>query len=290
MRSFKHALCFILGLAVSAKALATPISSRFLGLTIDGLPTDGSSGAVPTTPAADNANTLLPTRSTSLGHLTNAKRLALGLPLLPPTRRSKARRSLPSSVPTQTVTGIIQIRDATSKDILGYVIENTNNNNHLGYGDASLAIPVSFAVDPTATVSSQLDIAAVTSYAAAWPLMGGIVGLLNTDDDLKSGSSNYAYIQGTTHTPAGSPPIAASNSYPTVEDTESGIWSYDSTTGAITAQWVNTDSGLPPTSIMSVAASNALVITGDTTAFAKSFATSTLVTFTLVAAQAPTPP
>lgn len=77
----------MLGVAVSARALATP-SSRDLKLTIDG-PVDTASGALQdTTPAAlDTAGTLLPTRS--YGPLTNAKRLALGLPLLPPTRRSQ---------------------------------------------------------------------------------------------------------------------------------------------------------------------------------------------------------
>lgn len=64
----------------------------------------------------------------------------------------------------QSVTGLIQVRAATDSTVLGYVIENTGNNNHFGLGyDPTVAISVSFAVDPTVTVSGQLDITATVS-------------------------------------------------------------------------------------------------------------------------------
>lgn len=88
MRSFKQALCFIMGLAVSARvaeAMATPrLSARFSGVDIDGQPTDASGAVIPTTPAASD----LAARAYT-APVTNAKRMAMGLPPLPPTRRSK---------------------------------------------------------------------------------------------------------------------------------------------------------------------------------------------------------
>ncbi|KAJ7903085.1 hypothetical protein B0H13DRAFT_2025990 [Mycena leptocephala] len=107
--------------------------------------------------------------------------------------------------------------------------------------------------------------------------MGGIDGVVN-DSNLSSGSSNFAYIQGTTQTPPNSPPASVSNSYPSAEDSESAIWIYDASTNAITAQWINTDSSLPTTSIAYVSGSDSL-ITGDSNAFLSAFATFSIVKF-----------
>ncbi|KAF7986355.1 hypothetical protein HWV62_35360 [Athelia sp. TMB] len=175
------------------------------------------------------------------------------------------------------VTGLIQARSATDNTVVGYVAENTGNN-HFGITyDPTAAILFSLSVDPTAAVSSQLDISATTTtYAATWPLMGGIDGVVNDSDDLHTGSDK------TTHTDPGSPPASVSNSYPSPEDAESAIWTYTSATQAITSQWVNTDSSLPPTAIEWVPGSNALAITGDSAAFESAFATSQAVVGTPV--------
>ncbi|KAF7968601.1 hypothetical protein HWV62_30055 [Athelia sp. TMB] len=125
----------------------------------------------------------------------------------------------------RSVTGLIQARSATDNTVVGYVAENTGNANHFGITyDPTAAIVFTLSVDPTAAVSSQLDISATTTtYEATWPLMGGIDGVVNDSNDLHTGSDNFAYIQGTTHTDPGSPPASVSNSYPSPEDAESAI-------------------------------------------------------------------
>jgi len=248
----------------------------------------------------------LSSRSNVKPHLSNAHRLALGLPLNPPKRRKfpGARRdgasattsatsstsvtatTTSTSVATPTPTfanlvGHILVLNANTSLVLGYLAEGTTFN-HFGVSVIGSALTVSFNVDPTATVSNTIDITASASYAATWPLMGGIVGVVSTDDSLSTGSSNYAYVQGTVETPAGSPPAAVSNSYPVSEHAESAIWSYNSVTLAITPQWVNTDSSLPPTSLVYVSSSNAIILTGDVASFETPFSSSSPVTFTFV--------
>ena len=64
------------------------------------------------------------------------------------------------------MTGLIQVRSATDNTVVGYVAENTGNNNHFGITyDPTAAMTFSFSVDPTADVSSQLDISATTVSA-----------------------------------------------------------------------------------------------------------------------------
>ncbi|KAJ6588785.1 hypothetical protein B0H19DRAFT_1057910 [Mycena capillaripes] len=262
MRSF-NALLTLATLLSSTLVLATPTpTKRVPYLTIDG--DDSAASSVRTFEPGANK------RDPEFG-LTNAERLARGLKLLPPKRRhgkaALARRSPGAPV---TKRGVIMVTNANTNDVLGYVAENTGNNNHLGTGDLALAITFQFTVDSTLTT---------TSYAASWPLMGGIVGVVNVSDDLGTGSSNFCYIQGTIETPANSPPASVSNlnSYPSAEDSESAIWTYNSATNAITAQWVNTDSSLHPTSFEFISGSNALVMTGDSSTFERAFATSQTV-------------
>jgi len=144
------------------------------------------------------------------------------------------------------------------------------------------ALFFSFSTLVGETISSQLDINAESTYKASFPLMGAIVGVASSNDNLNSGSLNYAYIQGTTHTDPGAEPQSNSNSYPAQENSESAIWTYNSVTNEITAQWVNVGGGKPTSYILYVTGSNALILTGDPGAFNDAFGSSPTVTFKLV--------
>ncbi|KAJ7869164.1 hypothetical protein B0H14DRAFT_3440867 [Mycena olivaceomarginata] len=216
---------------------------------------------------------------------TNAGRLARGLRLLPPKRRSGGaalpRRSASAPV---TLTGNIKVLD-TDGNSLGRVYQNPNNLNHFGVSTTANPITFHFTLDPTAGSTSQLSIYAdSTSYANTWPLMGAIDGVVNDGNDLKSGSYNFAYVQSTTATPAESGPASVSNSYPTSEPAESAIWTYNAVTQEITAQWVNSNGDKPATAISFVAGSDALVITGDYGSFSSSFSSTQLVRLMFVPA------
>jgi hypothetical protein len=64
---------------------------------------------------------------------------------------------------------------------------------------------------------------------------------------------SYAYLAGTTQTPAG-PAVAGDHSFSASteipEEYESAVWSYDPKTQAITSQWINTDGSAPATHIV----------------------------------------
>ncbi|KAJ7359134.1 hypothetical protein DFH08DRAFT_801005 [Mycena albidolilacea] len=220
---------------------------------------------------------------------TNAGRLARGLKLLPPKRRSggvpfKAALPRRSASTPVTLTGNIQVLD-TNGISLGRVYQTPNMYNHFGVSNTAHPITFHFTLDPTAGSTSQLSIYAdSTSYASTWPLMGAIDGVVNDGNDLKSGSYNFAYIQGTNATPAESGPASVSNSYPTQEPAESAIWNYNTVTQEITAQWVNSNGDKPATAISFVAGSDALVITGDYGSFSSSFSSTQLVRLMFVPA------
>jgi len=166
-----------------------------------------------------------------------------------------------------------------SNSFLGYVVENTNgNNHHFGVGPIGDALTFHLTVDYTVAFTSELDISVDSSYAGSWPFMGSIDGFVNASDDLSSGSSNFAYVQGTTQTAPGSPPASVSNSYPVAKNSESAIWTYDTSTNAITAQWFNMDGSKPPTSIVHILGANAFVITGDSGAVERAFGYSAVLT------------
>lgn len=213
--------------------------------------------------------------------MTNAKRLALGLPPLPPSKRGHRRQTQPSSNPIVTKSGVVAVTDANTNAPLGYLSQSGTDDNHFGLTVVqSDAITISFALD--STYSGPIDINAATSYSNSWPLMGAIVGVVSTSDDLNSGSANYVYIQGTTQTDPGSPPDNVSNSYPVQKDSESAVWYYDPSSGALSIQWINTDSSQPATHLMFVSGSDAFVATGDVSKFEATYATSSPVTFSLV--------
>src|SRR3954451_6819545 len=92
--------------------------------------------------------------------------------------------------------------------------------------------------------ATPIYVRAVNSPNANYPYIGGIQGLVSTDANLGTGSSNYAYLGGTVFTPAGAAPAFAVNSvtYATgfSQEIESGIWSVDAG-GILAAHWINTD-------------------------------------------------
>jgi hypothetical protein len=129
--------------------------------------------------------------------LTNAQRLARGLPPNPPTRRGKllvsfsdlffllnlsaaptvAPRTQPSSLPSQTYNVVIQVlSDGTS---LGYVAPDPNYWTPLLTPDINSALQVSFNLPVGATSGSQLGLALVCAHFATLLCHGPFD--LNTD-------------------------------------------------------------------------------------------------------------
>ncbi|TFK43108.1 hypothetical protein BDQ12DRAFT_642516 [Crucibulum laeve] len=219
--------------------------------------------------------------------LTNARRLAEGLPLNPPKRRThtEVSRALPSGTPSNDVRqGIIQV--FTGDILLGYVKAATNSFGEYGItADAAQALLVS--VDVTDAATGVADIGTINGPDASYPFFGGIVGFSSSNDDLASGSFNYVYLGATTQTEPNSPPVDGANSFTHAtslsKKIESAIWTFDASTNTLTSQWINTDSSSPATFIGYYASDNVFILTGDKTTFTNNFGPTPWVTLKLVA-------
>jgi len=205
--------------------------------------------------------------------LTNAQLLRRGLPLKEPILRrgSPVRRSNPSSVPPVKIThrGIIEVHNAGNGNLLGYISKNLGNGGAQYVYDPSLsnALSVSFDTDQTNSCS-QLDINAVDSNPS-WPLLGLVQGRDDSSSDLAPGSYQYLYIAGVANpgTKPGDTPTQISNSYfiGSPRTAETAVWTFNSATGALTLQWINTDGSSP--NMQTFTQSTGLYASSDMNAF-----------------------
>ncbi|KAF8956766.1 hypothetical protein BDZ97DRAFT_1925139 [Flammula alnicola] len=218
--------------------------------------------------------------------LPNAQRLARGLPLKPPTRRTSsviaARQAQPSSVPSTTYTVVIQVMSGSSS--LGYVATDPNYWTPLLVPSTSDALHLSFSLPVGATSGSQLDL---TMGDASGSLFGLVEGRDSTSADIGTGNFNYLYLDPVS--PLGSPPGSRPADIPSKFSTASGlnklaessVWNVDLVAEALTAQWINTDGTSPATDFF--VQSNHLYAGGDANAFHSRFpAPVTSVTLNLV--------
>jgi len=207
--------------------------------------------------------------------VTNAERFARGLPPNPPKRKhrghhgpSRTHTCSPSPLPPVTYHGVIQV---FSGDVsLGYVAEDPNYWTPLLTPDILSAWAVSFSLPSGATSGSTLDLA----IAGTYPLLGVVVGRDSTSSDFAPGSFNYGYVAKITNpTPPNSVPLSGPGFF--VDSTgldkqsETAIWSVDLLTGALSVQWVNTDSTKPSTIVF--IQSNHVYVGGDPAAFQSRF-------------------
>ncbi|CAK5277978.1 unnamed protein product [Mycena citricolor] len=264
-------LCVLLGLVSS---VLSSVPTRAISLDIDG-------GPVGFQPAVKRVAQPVPGSVIARSSLTNAQRLARGLPPLPPSRRrsgqaAKARRS---NSPPVSRSGIIAV---SGPGVQGYLTQGQNQFQHFGVSSSKTnAFTVTINVDSSVLSASEMDIG--VAVGTGFPLMGATFGVLSegTANSLAVGSFNYAYIQSTSHTDPDSTPQYVGSSYPTSEPSESAIWTYNAVTNTLSPQWINPDGSQPATVLAYVGSSNAIIITGDYAAFSGSFATTSgPVTFT----------
>jgi len=219
---------------------------------------------------------------------TNARRMARGLaPNRPRFRRKTSRnvaaRAVPSSGPSpcQTITGILSVGGGET----GYVSRTANTFGEYGLtADASEALTVQY--QNCAGTGGPVNLVSLNGLSD-YPYVGGITGFADTNSNLDPGSFNYAYIGGiATDTPPDSAALTESNAFSAAsnipETVETAIWQVDPASGAVTAQWVNTDGSTPTTYIVYVASSQAYALTGDINAFVANFGLAPTVSFTFV--------
>jgi len=105
--------------------------------------------------------------------------------------------------------------------------------------------------------------------------LGLVVGRDSTSSDIGPGSFNYLYLDPVSS--PGTPPGSTPQSIPSLFSTSSGldkqaetsVWAVNIADGAITCQWINTDSSSPAT--VEFAQSNHVYAGGDANAFHSRF-------------------
>lgn len=200
---------------------------------------------------------------------TNAKRLAAGLPLLPPRSlsgptRVQHKRSTPSSVSCNYNNKYIRVYQPSSSNFLGYVKNSfpADGSQEYAYGltnDPNAAMQISF--DSPCTGSSTVEI--TISGSSVYPYLGFAGG------DLVDGSQATCGLVGTSHTDHNAPPSPVGNTYSNVyPNSESFLWNFDTTTSILTAQWVNSDSSKPGSTLWwDPSGKSYLQLVGDTVSF-----------------------
>ncbi|KAI9065196.1 hypothetical protein FKP32DRAFT_1674846 [Trametes sanguinea] len=226
--------------------------------------------------------------------LTNAQRLARGLPPRSPrlnNRRSRAlaARQSPTPCSLSKPTGIIRVSSVNDNSIDSYLSSVANSfGEYTVTTDASQALSV--AVERCDSATGPFDLTALNSaLTSQFPYVGLVNGFASTDDNLRAGSTNYAYIAATSGVPAGSSAEAVPNAFNqatgTTKDSESAVWTLDESDPShivLTPTWINTDGSAATTQVVYSPSANALAVIGDYPLFSSNFGTVTPVTLIFV--------
>ncbi|KAJ2916699.1 hypothetical protein MD484_g3676, partial [Candolleomyces efflorescens] len=215
----------------------------------------------------------IPTIPTPTRRVTNAERLRRGISLLPPTRRSGTLRARASCIPLSNGVGKIQVRRTSDNVVLGYIRNTYDGQNSYTYGTLANSLTVQLGSTDSTVVGGAIEITAINGPDANYPRIGSVGG--SAGYNFNSGQLGYTYLSGTGHTPANSPPsFSAGHSIQSLgynAPAESTVWFVNCLTGAITAQWTNTDGSQPSTSIFYDAAVDFLGLIGDFNKFVETF-------------------
>jgi hypothetical protein len=154
---------------------------------------------------------------------------------------------------------------------LGYISKNFDRQKSYTYkADIAQALVVSLpSLNP---FNTPIDITAVNGPDPAHPLVGAVGG--SGGYNFNSGQVGYAYLAGTGHTNANSPPsTSAGKSIQSLgynAPSESQIWTL-SCSLALSAQWTNVDESQPPTSFFYDGAVDFVGLVGDFDKFLQTF-------------------
>jgi len=206
----------------------------------------------------------IPQRSTEIALdrlTTNAERFARGLPPLSPKRKASgtesAKRSTisPSLYSPSLYSGSIKV-SKTNGDAVGFMSKDLQSGLYTLDTSVDNTLAVTFTTKASGT-SDQIEIRDASNHRISSPYIGGVIP---SGGNLGPGSANYVQIVGVDHTNSGALPASSIGN----GGIESSIWTYDSSTNKIAAQWINYDSSSPTTSIYyDPTAGGSFALTGD---------------------------
>ncbi|KAI9059839.1 hypothetical protein FKP32DRAFT_1605769 [Trametes sanguinea] len=211
---------------------------------------------------------------------TNAQRLAAGLPpraprtykrvtstVADPLAPAPVKRTAPSpspspfahSKPAVSYTGRIVARHPGKDDVVGF-LRAPSSGVALGNNESSTTVTFK-----TPGGNSLFSITNVTSSdaEASSTQEASLIGASGTSA-LGAGSANAVTLETVKQT--------APHARPALTGGESTIWTFDVSTKALTAHWVNPDGSHPKTRVAYNAHNGTLVLTGDVDAYNKAHA------------------
>lgn len=204
--------------------------------------------------------------SSAVATLTNAQRLARGLPVLPPkfgralpgyVRTPTAAGANPSTspVPPKTYTGRILVKSYDG-GTLGHLYNWASGINGVNFGDSSEDLYVTFTV--TRSGKGLIDIQAID------PAFTGpsYIGTTN-NATLATGSPTAVGFGNVIRTPVHSPPVPVGQ----YNADESAIWTFNPTTYELKAHYVNINGHKAKTTIAYKIYNNSIFFVGDIGAY-----------------------
>ncbi|KAG0709375.1 hypothetical protein DFH29DRAFT_888085 [Suillus ampliporus] len=204
--------------------------------------------------------------SSAVAALTNAQRLARGLPVLPPkfgralpgyawTPTAAGAKQSPSPSPPKKYTGRILAMGNDGKP-LGHLYNWASGINGVNFGASSEDLHVSF----TKPLSGKglIDIQAVDPAFPELCYIG-----TTSNDTLAPGSPTAVGFGNVIRTPVHSPPVPVGQN----EADESAIWTFDQNTNELKAHYVNLDGHKAKTTIAYKIYDNTIFFVGDIGAY-----------------------
>ncbi|KAJ7454808.1 hypothetical protein FB451DRAFT_654716 [Mycena latifolia] len=221
---------------------------------------------------------------------TNFERMRRGLPPLPPVRKHplgskpKPRPSQSPCAPLFSTLGYIKLTksDGTSAGYISKIFDGQNSYTVT----ASVHSALQVKLPSPSPFGGPFNILAFNGPDPVHPYLGAVGG--SSGYYFAHGQLGSAYLAGTGASAANSPPSSsAGTSLQTLgynAPGESQIWSMDCKTRGISAQWTNSDSSHPPTTIFYDPDVDYLGITSDLHVFNSDFSEegAFAVTFTFV--------
>ncbi|KAJ7353313.1 hypothetical protein DFH08DRAFT_62543 [Mycena albidolilacea] len=164
--------------------------------------------------------------------------------------------------------GYIQISRISDGGILGYIRKTFEGNGLYALGTREDGLVVKL---PASCGSGAFDLVATNGPDAVNTNFGAVGGLGGYN--FNPGNIGYAYLSGTSHLNASSPPsFTVGNSIRGQKlPSESQIWSLDCPTGRLTAQWTNADSTNAPTNLVCPEPVGSLKLVGDFNKFVATY-------------------
>jgi hypothetical protein len=203
---------------------------------------------------------------------SNAQRLARGLPPLKPrfgrnlpgviqiwypTPVFGAKRSEPSGNLQKTCNGHIEVRNSDG-NTLGFVKDASGDIGGVNLTpDSNQDLQVTFEADSTGPFNIK-----ATNPGFPDPPYVGTLSQISPNNFIATGSGNSASL---TH--VGSTAPNTSGSVVGDQYAQSAIWSYNSNTQELTAQYINPDGSKPPTIFAFNSKDNTLFVVGDLNAW-----------------------